>query len=537
MAEVQTADRAGRWFDRLVPYAIGLLGIVLAAGINVPVDPEADTRTAFLLLLVAVMAAAWHGGLLPGLSTTLLSALVGDYLFASRASFSSGHRADAAGIGFFLLEGSLISILGGQFRAARRKEQALSKLSATQAAIALDNAQLYREAQKARASAEAASGRKDEFLATLSHELRTPLTAIVGWAHLLQRGQLSTDETTRAVETIIRNATAQSQIIDELLDVSRIITGDLQLDLRSVDVAAVVRAVIATVTPAASAKGISLQLIQNPAGNYVMGDPERLEQVFWNLFSNAIKFTPKDGRVRAVVESVGPNVEVVIADTGAGIDAEFFPRLFDRFTQDDSSSTRPARGLGLGLSIARRLVELHGGSITAESPGVGLGSTFTVRFPGSPAMSPPLDSFASSPAGRMAGREAGPGLKGVRVLVADDDADARLLIEKVLEIQGAIVKTVSSAREALDVLGRERVDVLLSDIEMPGTDGCQLIKDLRLRPSQEGGSVPAAALTSYARTEDRLRALRAGFQLHLAKPVQPSELVTVVARLAARRNL
>ncbi len=701
MAEVQTADRARRWFDGQRPYAIALIVIILAAGIKLLVDPLADTRTPFLLLLVAVMAAAWHGGLLPGLSTTLLSALVGDYLFVPEsASFSSGHGRDAAGLGFFLIEGGLISILGSQFRAARRKEQALSKLSAAQkaedaaqelepeletlnrlgltlagqldterlvkavtdagvaitgaaygaflykdgsnsathyvsgappdafvdfplfqeahafgspflgsvsrsddltrdprfgqnlpfkqmptgsrparsylaapvrsgagellgglffghpesaffrerdermiaflaahAAIALDNAHLYREAQKARASAEAANGLKDEFLATLSHELRTPLTAIVGWAHLLQRGQLSTDETARAVETIIRNATAQSQIIDELLDVSRIITGKLQLDLRPVDIATVVKAAIGTVTPAASAKGISLQLIQNPAGSYVMGDPERLQQVFWNLFSNAIKFTPKDGRVRVSVESIGSNVEVVIADTGVGIDADFLPRLFDRFAQDDSSSTRRARGLGLGLSIARQLAELHGGSIEAESPGVGFGSTFTARFPRSAVMASPLDPGTSSPEGSMVKLDEGPDLTGIRVLVADDDADAQLLIEKVLETQGAIVKAVSSAREALDVLGRERVDVLLSDIEMPGTDGYQLIRDLRLRPSQQGGSVPAAALTAYARTEDRLRALRAGFQLHLAKPVQPSELVTVVASLAARRNV
>jgi CheY-like chemotaxis protein len=290
------------------------------------------------------------------------------------------------------------------------------------------------------------------------------------------------------------------------------------------------------VTPAAGAKGIRLQLIQDPAGSYVMGDPERLQQVFWNLFSNAIKFTSKNGRVRVSVESVGSNVEVVVADTGLGIDPEFLPRIFDRFTQDDSSSTRHARGLGLGLSIARQLVELHGGNIQAESPGVGQGSTFTARFPRSPVTATPVVPRVYSQADAIGALEEGPDLAGIRVLVVDDDDDARGLLQKVLEIQGATVKTVASAREALDVLGTERVDVLLSDIEMPGTDGYQLIKELRLRPSQHGGSVPAAALTAYARTEDRLRALRAGFQLHLAKPVQPSELITVVGSLAARRN-
>jgi signal transduction histidine kinase/CheY-like chemotaxis protein len=416
----------------------------------------------------------------------------------------------------------------------QRDERLIAGLAA-HAAIAVDNAHLYREAREARAAAEAANGLKDEFLATLSHELRTPLTAIVGWADLLHRGKLSPDETARAVDTIIRNATAQNQIIDELLDVSRIITGKLQLDLRPVDLAVVVKAAIGTVTPAANAKGIRLQLIQNPAGSYVMGDPERLQQVFWNLFSNAIKFTSKNGRVRVSVESVGSAAEVVVADTGLGIDAEFLPRIFDRFTQDDSSSTRQARGLGLGLSIARQLVELHGGSIHAESPGIGHGSTFTARFPRSPVTPAPPGPHVSSQADKMVGAEEDPDLTGIRVLVVEDDDDARGLIEKVLTTQGATVKTVSSARQALDILGRERVDVLVSDIEMPGTDGYQLIRELRLRPSQEGGSVPAAALTAYARTEDRLRALRAGFQLHLAKPVQPSELVTVVGSLAGRR--
>ncbi len=417
-----------------------------------------------------------------------------------------------------------------------RDERMLAGLAA-HAAIALDNAHLYREAQEARASAEAANGLKDAFLATLSHELRTPLTAISGWAHLLQRGKLSAEETARAVETIIRNAGAQAQIIDELLDVSRIITGKLQLDLQPLEIGAVVQAAIVTVTPAANVKGISIQLIQNPAGTCVMGDPERLQQIFWNLLSNAIKFTARDGRVRVSVECVASVVEVVVSDTGVGIDPEFLPRVFDRFTQDDSSSTRRASGLGLGLSIARQLVELHGGSMSAQSPGVGQGSTFTARFPRSPIAAAPLDSRVYSRAERMVRLEDGPDLGGIRVLVAEDDEDARGLIGKVLEIQGATVTAVSSAREALDLLLKNPFDVLLSDIEMPGTDGYQLIRELRLRPPREGGSVPAAALTAYARTEDRMRALRAGFQLHLAKPVQPSELVTVVASLAARRNV
>lgn len=689
--------RVRRWLTGQRAYAIGLVVLALAAGTKLAFETQRDARTPFLLLLGTVMTAAWYGGLLPGLATTLLAALVGDYLFVpADASITSGH---VVSLGVFLIEGGLVSILASRLRTARHTEQApgnrarnrnadtaaqqlapeletLNRLGlalagqldkerlvkavtdagvaitgaafgaflykdgadgathyvtgappeafvdfplfqeanafgspflgavsrsddltqdprygqnlpfkqmpsgspparsylvapvrsgtgellgglffghpdpgffhereerlvgglAAHAAIAVDNAHLYREARAARAAAEAANGLKDEFLATLSHELRTPLTAIVGWADLLHRGLLSPDETARAVETIIRNANAQSQIIDELLDVSRIITGKLQLDLRPIDIAVVVNAAIATVTPAASAKGIRLQIIQNPAGSYVMGDPERLQQVFWNLLSNAIKFTPKNGRVRVSVESVGSNIEVVVADTGLGIAPEFLPRLFDRFTQDDSSSTRHARGLGLGLSIARQLIELHGGGIRAESPGVGHGSTFTARFPRSPVHPTSLDLRAHSPADTLVALDEAPDLEGIRVLIVEDDDDARGLIEKVLATQGAGVKSVSSAREALEVLGREHVDVLLSDIEMPGTDGYQLIKELRLRPAEQGGAVPAVALTAYARTDDRLRALRAGFQLHLAKPVQPAELVTVVGSLAARRN-
>ena len=418
----------------------------------------------------------------------------------------------------------------------RERDERLVAGLAAHAAIALDNAHLYREAQEARRTAEGASRVKDEFLATLSHELRTPLNAIVGWAHLLKRGQLTPDEVGGAIDTIIRNATAQSQIVEELLDVSRIVTGKLQLDLQPVEIGTVVKASLGTVTPAANAKNIRLQLIQDPAGSYVMGDPERLQQVFWNVLSNAIKFTPKQGRVRVSVQSVDSSVEVTVVDTGLGIEAEFLPMIFNRFTQKDSSSTRSARGLGVGLAITRQLVELHGGTIEATSPGAGQGSSFTVRLPRSPVTATSSSERVYSQADVVVGLEETPDLTGIRVLIVDDDGDSRTLVAKVLEGQGAFVKAVSSAREALEILARDRIDVLLSDIEMPGTDGYQLIRELRLRSSQQGGAVPAVALTAYARTEDRLRALRAGFQLHLSKPVQPAELVTVVASMAAHRN-
>ena len=343
-----------------------------------------------------------------------------------------------------------------------RDERLVAGLAA-HAAIAVDNAHLYQEAQEARRVAEAAGRVKDEFLATLSHELRTPLTAIVGWAHLLKGGRLDRAEVGTAVETIIRNANAQNQIIDQLLDVSRIVTGKLQLSLQPVEIGSVVTSAIGTVTPAASAKGVLLQLIQDPAGSAVLGNPERLQQVFWNLLSNAVKFTPKNGRVRVSVESVGSQVEVAVSDTGLGIDAVFLPHVFNRFSQRDSSSTRSARGLGLGLAIARELVELHGGSIQAESPGPGQGSTFTVKFPRSPVTAPPANGRVYSQANRSVGLDDAPDLTGIRVPIVEDDDDARALVAKVLQDQGAQVDVVASAREALDVLASERVDATHRD--------------------------------------------------------------------------
>jgi signal transduction histidine kinase/CheY-like chemotaxis protein len=420
----------------------------------------------------------------------------------------------------------------GRFREA--DERLVGNLTA-HAAVAADNAHLYREARVARAAAEAATRVNDAYLVTLSHELRTPLTAIVGWTNLLQIGRLDPEETSRALETILRNATAQTQIIDELLDVSRILGGKLLLDLGSVEVGSIVKGAVESVTRAATAKGIHVQLVLDPTGSWIVGDPERLQQVFWNLLFNAVKFTPRNGQVRVGVHSIGGSVEVVVDDTGEGIEPAFLPRVFERFTQDDSATTRTVRGLGIGLSIARQLAELHGGTIRAESAGLGYGATFIATFPRSPETraAPGSRTLAAGDASPAAAEM--PRLDGVRALVVEDDDDSRALLERVLAGQGAQVRIVAGARAALDLLGREPVDVLVSDIEMAGTDGYQLMRELRLRTVALGGAVPALALSAYTRTEDRLRALRAGFQVHLSKPVQPSKLVAVVASLAARR--
>jgi PAS domain S-box-containing protein len=388
---------------------------------------------------------------------------------------------------------------------------------------------LLREAQEA-------NRLKDEFLATLSHELRTPLTAILGWSRLLQMSDFDEAAKSRALRTIERNAQAQTQLIDDLLDTSRIITGKLRLDVRPVDLATVVAAATETARPAAEAKEIDLQTILDTQAGPISGDPDRLQQVVWNLLSNAIKFTPKGGRVQVRLERIHSHVEITVADTGRGIAAEFLPHVFDRFRQADQTTTRVHGGLGLGLAIVRQLVELHGGSVRVESGGAGRGTSFNVSLP--------LMSLRAEPAGdetwaQAAGRggvelNCPPELAGLRVLVVDDEADTRELLAAVLTSCGAQVIQAGGAAEAFEQVERARPDVLVSDIGMPEEDGYSLLARIRQLPPERGGAIPAAALTAYARAEDRVRALRSGFQMHVTKPVEPAELITVIANLAGR---
>ena len=416
-------------------------------------------------------------------------------------------------------------VLGAVGRHFKDADLSLAQSLADRGALAADNARLYREAQDANRI-------KDEFLATLSHELRTPLNAIVGWAKLLQGGELDEATRVRAVATIDRNARAQTQLIEDILDVSRIVAGKLSLDVRAVDMAAVVEGAVDTVRHAAEAKGVRLVTDIARDGGPLEGDPDRLQQVAWNLVSNAIKFTPRGGTVRVRLRTVGEHAELAVQDDGIGIKAEFLPHVFERFRQADSSSTRPHGGLGLGLAIVRHLVELHGGSVAVTSDGEGKGSTFTVRLP--------LRDSASGPEiPRHSPRSApAPQLTGLEVLVVEDEADARELIRTMLEQLGAGVITAGSSAEALaalDGLDHRRPHVLLSDIEMPGMDGYDFMRAVRERPADRGGRIPAAAITAYARAEDRAAALKAGFQLHMAKPIQPAELAAVVSTLAGRK--
>lgn len=395
-----------------------------------------------------------------------------------------------------------------------------------------------KSAQTARAEADTANTIKDEFLAILSHELRTPLTSILGWSNLLLTSKLDEQASKRAIETIARNAQAQRQLIDDLLDISRIISGKLRLEVRPVKLAPMIEAVVDVVRPAAVARNIHLKTELDPVINPVSGDPDRIQQIIWNLLTNAIKFTPKGGHVQVRLENIGSNVEISVSDTGQGIAPEFLLHVFERFRQSDSSSTRRHGGLGLGLSIVRQLVELHGGTVTAESPGVGKGTTFKVTLPLLSLQKELSDvDMTHTLTASKTLTDWQPSLADLLVLVVDDEPDARDLIAAVLMGRGAEVISVESAGEALEEMERQRFDVLVSDIGMPFMDGYALIEKVRQLPAERGGRIPAAALTAYAGVEDRIRARSAGYQMHVPKPVEPAELTAVVANLAGRYAL
>ena len=425
---------------------------------------------------------------------------------------------------------------------------------ASQAAVAMDNARLYETAKRARAEAETAAAEKErlyrqaeessrlkeEFLATISHELRTPLSAILGWARMLRMGQLSEENAVKALDTIERNARAQAQLVDDLLDVSRIITGKLRMDVQPADPNSFIDAAVEAVRPAAEAKGVRVQKVIDTGPISIPGDPVRLQQVVWNLLSNAIKFTPRGGRVQIRSERVNSHLEIVVSDTGQGISQDFLPHVFDRFRQADQKTSRQHGGMGLGLAIVRHLVEMHGGSVRAMSDGEGQGSTFTVMLPISPVYRVDPSGGRVHPAARdllpPLEDDCADSLKGLQILVVDDEADTRELLKQGLEYCGANVTVLGSAAEAIDTLMAKVPDVLISDIGMPGIDGYDLIRQVRGLPSERGGKVPAIALTAYTRTEDRLQSLRAGYDMHVPKPVELAELVAVAATVVRRKN-
>jgi signal transduction histidine kinase/ActR/RegA family two-component response regulator len=393
------------------------------------------------------------------------------------------------------------------------------------------------QARASLSEAEAASHMKDEFLATVSHELRNPLAPILTWTQLLRSGTLDAEKSRRALEVIERNVTSQAQLIDDLVDVSRVVSGKFRLDVRPIDLVPVIKAAADSQGPASDAKHIKLQLVLDERAGLISGDSERIQQVMWNLISNAIKFTPKGGRVQVVLQRAESHVEIAVIDSGVGIDAGFLPHVFEPFRQGTGGPMRRHGGLGLGLSIVRHIVELHGGEIIAYSEGDNLGSKFTVKFPllatardnGDPARRHPIagDSLSDVHLAR---------LDGVRVLIVEDEPSAREALLVLFNTCGAKARAAGSVTEALVVFDEWRPDVLVSDIAMPGEDGYSLIRKVRLRSPDRGGLVPAVALTAYAKIEDRVSILGAGFHMYLSKPADPNELVAVVGSLAKRRG-
>jgi signal transduction histidine kinase/CheY-like chemotaxis protein len=414
----------------------------------------------------------------------------------------------------------------------RAREVGLRASEAESRRLAAERARLLENERVAREEAETASRTKDDFLATLSHELRTPLNAVFGWARTLRNERVDPATIARGLASIERNSLAQVRLVEDLLDVSRIVTGKMRLAVRPVDLPAIVESAVEAIRQAAAAKQIRLETVLDPSVGPIMGDPDRLHQVVWNLVSNAVKFTPRSGRVQIRLARVDPHVEIVVSDTGQGIAAEVLPHVFERFRQADSSPTRAHGGLGLGLALVKHLVELHGGSVLVQSAGEGQGAVFTVRLP----ISPDIELLPASP-GVHSSVTTKPilapdaSLEGVRVLVVDDERDTLELFERVLAGTGAEIETALSAAEAMARLERRRPDVILCDVGMPKEDGYALIRRVRTLSPLRGGDVPAVAVTAYGRVEDRVRLLAAGYNVHIAKPVDPAELIAVVANL------
>jgi signal transduction histidine kinase/ActR/RegA family two-component response regulator len=417
-----------------------------------------------------------------------------------------------------------------QTEAARLHVEELSKYISELQRSEEARGQLLLRAERARAEAEAANRIKDEFLATLSHELRTPLTSLLGWSSVLREAKRDEKVLSQGLEAIDRNARVQAQLIDDLLDVSRIVSGKLNLEVMPLDISSVTRAAINVVRPAADAKGISIDYWAEPGLGAISADSARLQQIIWNLLSNAVKFTPHGGNICVRLEQDGSDARVTVKDSGQGIDAEFLPRVFDRFLQADSSTTRSFGGLGLGLAIVRHLVELHGGTVSAASEGVGKGATFFATFPLLADRAVPNTAAHNGESNHFETRS----LQGLRVLLVDDEAEARQIISTVIARTGAEVKICASASEALAKLAEWKPDVILSDIAMPDEDGYSFMGKVRSLPREKGGETPAAALTAYARDVDRRQALAAGYQMHIAKPITAGHLVTMIARLAGR---
>jgi signal transduction histidine kinase/CheY-like chemotaxis protein len=491
-------------------FAVALASVGAVFLIDYFFGPLIDDGSQFLLLGTAVMASAWFAGTGPALAATVAGALVAAW---EGPSSLENVRATQAHLALFVFQGLLLTALVSELRRARRDAEHEASL-----------------AQVARRESEAAGRMKDEFLATISHELRTPLNSVLGWLHLLRTGKLDVPTSRRGFESVERNVRLQAQLTSDLLDVSRVLTGQLRLDSRPVSLADVARQALVTTAPAARAKDVAVTSSIPESQVPVLGDPMRLQQIVWHLLGNAVKFTPNGGSVGLTVEESKNEVVLTVSDSGPGIDPAFLPRIFERFTQEDASPTRTAGGLGVGLSLVRDLVELHGGDIRARNNDVGAGAEFTARFPRHP-----VDGVEPAPL-RGGGDRSSPPLDGLRVLVLDENADGRDLLRTVLQQRGAQVRTVESVADALESLEAWRPDVLVSDSSTPEHDSYALVSKVPSLETDRGGRIPAAALTAFARTDERVRRMLEAFQCDLPKPVEPATLTAEIARLTGRER-
>ncbi|MFT3767939.1 MAG: ATP-binding protein [Minicystis sp.] len=531
---------------RLAAYAVAVIATVLLLGVRLGLNDVLHTRGSYVLFFLGILLSAWIGGFGPGSVATLLSGAISWCVFVTPpGSFAPRSLAECVIAALYVVIGVSMSVVcermhraaeeaGARAAAlsesearARRSERILQAAAEAMERAAIEREALLESERAARADAERANRMKDEFLAVISHELRTPLSAILGWTTLLRRPGRTADQIEKGLAVLERNTRLQVQLISDLLDVSRIVTGKFNLEMQPVTPSTVVEAAVEVLRAAAAAKGVELSTAIAPSEGTVRGDPARLQQIVTNLIANAIKFTPPGGRVSVSLAEREDRAEITVADTGQGISAEFLPHVFDRFRQADASTTRRHGGLGLGLAIVKHLVESHGGAVRAESAGAGLGATFTVTLPCaegrvSATAAPPIPSEPAS-------------LRGVRVLVLDDERDTRELVQRLLEEHEAEVDAAASAEQALALLKSHAPDVIVSDIGMPGMDGYALMREVRREGAEKASEVPAVALTAFARAEDRQRALSAGYQAHLAKPIEPAELVATVASLAAAR--
>lgn len=492
-------------------FAVAVFVVALGFGLDYLGGRLVDDGGQFIILGTAVMAVAWLAGTGPALAATVLAAVIG-------AIRLPGSAAGAAHIhlALFVLHALLLTAVVAELRRARREAEARAQ-----------------EAQEARAQGESANRLKDEFLATISHELRTPLNAVLGWVHLLRTGRLDDESSARGLASIERNIRLQAQLTADLLDVSKALTGKLQINSRTASLDEAMLEAVASVKPAARAKDVTIQVSQPDAHVMIHGDPGRLRQIAWQLLANAIKFSPRGGQVEIAVDVFGQDARLVVRDKGPGIDPEFLPRVFERFTQADQSPTRTAGGLGVGLALVRELVELQGGEVMARNREDDSGAIFLVRFPlrGVQRLDPqPVPTRTrSADASR-------PLLEGLRVLVLDQEPEGRDLLRAVLQDRGADVQTTGSVEEALQSLEGWRPDVLVSDALAPEHDSYALVGKVPTLEAERGGRIPAVALTTLSRTDDRLRDLIGGTQRDVPKPVEPAVLTSEIARLTGRER-